>query len=127
VVAWIAIAVAAVGVFSTWTKDGPTTLSGIEGPNDGWLVLILAALALVWSRPLARGSWIGIIGVLGASLVMCWTALEDWLDRRDVFGASLGHGLVLVLAASATLAGLAVWTAVHRLRTQSPAADEART
>jgi hypothetical protein len=127
VAARIAIAAVGVGVFSTWTNDGPVTLNGVEGPNDGWLVLILAALALGWTGSMSRGSWVGIAGVLGASLVMCWTAMEDWLDRRDVFGASVGHGLVLVLAASATLAGLAVWTVVRRLGTPREASGEALT
>jgi hypothetical protein len=106
----------AVGVFSTWTTDGPVTLNGVEGPNNGWLVVILAAFALAWTGSMTRGSWLGIMGVLGASLVMIWTAVENWLDGRDVFGASAGHGLVLVVAASAVLAGLAIRAAVLRVR-----------
>jgi hypothetical protein len=127
VAAWIAIAVVTLGVFSTWTTDGPVTLNGIEGPNNGWLVVILAAFALAWTGAMTRGSWLGIVGVLGASLVMVWTAVENWLDGRDVVGASAGHGLVLVVAASAALAGLAIRAAVLRVRapaeaTRQPAA-----
>ena len=42
VVVWVAIAILVVGVFSTWTVAGPVTLNGTEGPNNGWLVVILA-------------------------------------------------------------------------------------
>ena len=107
-VAWVAIAAAAIGVFLTWTSDGPVSLDGTQGPNNGWLVLIVAAFALGWARSMARGSWIGVIGVLGASVVMGWTAIENWLDSRDVFGATASFGLLLVVAASVALAGAAV-------------------
>ena len=92
----------------TWTSDGPVDLDGTQGPNNGWLVLIVAAFALGWTRSMARGSWIGVIGVLGASIVMGWTAIENWLDSRDVFGATASLGLLLVAAASVALAGAAV-------------------
>jgi hypothetical protein len=121
IVALAAIAGAVVGVFVTWTSDGPVDLDGVQGPNTGWLVLILTALALVWTPSMTRGSWVGILGVLGASVVMGWTALENWLDNRDVFGASASLGLVLVLAASVALAAVAVASAarlVRRRRTQ---------
>jgi uncharacterized membrane protein YhhN len=95
-------------VFLTWTTDGPVTLNATQGPNSGWLVLIVAAFALAWTPSMARGSWTGVIGVLGASLVMSWTAIENWLDSRDVFGASASYGLLLVVAASVALAGAAV-------------------
>ena len=102
-VTWVALAAVVVGVFSTWTKDGFITLNGIQGPNDGWLVVILVVPALLWSRMTERGSWVGVIGLLGASLVMCWTAIEDWQDGRDL-GASVGWGLLLVVVASLVLA-----------------------
>ena len=67
---------------------GPVRLDGTEGPNNGWLVLIVAALALGWVRSMARGSWIGVLGVLGAGIVIGWTAIENWLDNRQVLDAS---------------------------------------
>ena len=105
------------GAFLTWTSDGPVRLNGIQGPNNGWLVLILAALALGWSR---SRSWIGVVGVLGAALLIGWTALENWLDSRDVFDSSARLGLVLVTGASIALAGAAGVRAVElvRLRTR---------
>ena len=81
-----------IGVFSTWTTDEPVTLNGTQGPNNGWLAVIVAAFALGWTRPLARGSWIGIAGVLGAAAVVAWTAIENWLDNRAVLGATASYG-----------------------------------
>ena len=92
----------------TWTKDGSVHLDGTQGPNNGWLVLIVAAFALGWTRSMSTGSWVGVIGVLGASVVMGSTAIQSWLDSRDVVGATASYGLVLVVAASVALAGAAV-------------------
>ena len=83
-------------------------LDGTQGPNNGWLVLIVALLALAWIRPMARGSWTGVIGVLGASVVRAWTAIENWLDNRAVLDATASFGLILVVAASVALAAAAV-------------------
>jgi phosphatidylserine/phosphatidylglycerophosphate/cardiolipin synthase-like enzyme len=110
----IAIAVVVIGVFLTWTTDEPVTLNGTQGPNNGWLAVIVAGFALGWTWPLRRSSWIGIAGVLGAAVVIAWTALENWLDNRDVLGASAAYGLVLVVVASVVLAGTAVATVVQR-------------
>ena len=93
------------------------TLDGTQGPNNGWLVLIVAAFALAWTRSMARGSWTGLIGVLGASVVIGWTAVQNWLDSRDVFDAAASFGLLLVVAASFALGGAAVAGAVmHHAR-----------
>jgi hypothetical protein len=98
--------VAAAGVLVPWTRDGAVRLDGLEGPNNGWLVLILALLALGWAGPMSRGSWVGVAGVGGAGVLMGWTALESWLDARPAAGPA--WGLFLVVAASAALAGAAV-------------------
>ena len=118
-VAWIAIAGILVGVFSTWTTTGATTLNGIQGPNDGWLVVIVSCFAIVWLRVMERRSWtgaIGVLGVLGVAIVVCWTAIEDWHDNRDVFDASAGHGLWLVVAGGVVLAAVAVLRGIGLLR-----------
>jgi hypothetical protein len=112
----VAIAAVLVGVFSTWTTVGPVTLNGTQGPNNGWLVVVLTAPALAWARMMERSSWIGVVGVLGASIVMCWTAIENWADNRDVLDASVGHGLVLVVGASVILAAVAVLRGVELAR-----------
>jgi cardiolipin synthase len=107
-VAAIGIAVAAVGVFGTWTSVGPVSLNGVQGPNDGWLVLIALVFALACLRSLGRGSWFGVAAMAGASLVIAWVAVEDWLENRAVLDAEVGYGLVLVLVASVALAASAV-------------------
>ena len=122
-VSWIAVGAALVGVFSTWAKIGPTTLNGTQGPNDGWLVVIVSGFAIVGSRVMERNSWtaaIGALGVLGAALVICWTAIEDWHDNREVFEASAGHGLWLVVVAGVVLAVVAVLRGVELLRVLLP-------
>ena len=111
-----AIAAAVIGVFSTWTDDGPVTLNGTQGPNNGWLVLIVAAFALGWTRSMARGSWVGVVGILGCSVVMGWTAVDNWVESRDVLGASASYGLILVVAASVALGGVAVVRGVELTR-----------
>jgi hypothetical protein len=100
------------GTFLTWTSDGPVHLDGIDGPNNGWLVVIVSAFAIGWTRAMARGSWFGVAGVLGSAGVIAWTAAATWLDSRAVFGATASFGLFLVLAASVALAASAVLHAV---------------
>ncbi len=112
----IAVAVAVLGAFMTWTSAGPVRLGGAESPNDGWLVVILGVLALGWVRLMNRGSWIGVAGVLGTSIAMLWTAVEDWLGSRAVLGASAGVGLVLVVVAALVLAASAVIRGVDLIR-----------
>jgi hypothetical protein len=125
VVALIAIAVAVVGVFCTWTNDGPVSLNGTQGPHDGWLVVIVAVPALLSARSLARGTWIGVIGVLGSAAVMGWTALASWRDSPDVLGASVGYGLLLVLGASLALAAAGVARGLELLRVRDRPAHDA--
>lgn len=117
---WVALALAAAGVFLTWTSDGPVRLTGTEGPDNGWLVLIVAAFAVGWTRAMNAGSWLGVVGVLGASIVMAWTAIENWLDSRDVFAATASYGLLLVVASSVVLAAAA---ATHALQLAQRARD----
>ena len=114
--AWAAVAATAIGVFLPWTSDGQVRLDGVHGPNNGWLVLITAAFALGWIRAMARGSWVGVAGVLGAAAVIAWTALENWIDSSRVLGASPGYGLLIVIAASAVLACAAATRGVIRSR-----------
>jgi len=115
-VAAIAVAAAVAGVFLTWTSAPSASLDGTQGPNNGWLVVIVGLVTLGFVRPLARGSLVGVVGVLGGSIVMFWTAVENWLDNRHVLGGTAGFGLVVVVAASAVLAATAVVTAVGRAR-----------
>jgi hypothetical protein len=94
---------AVVGVFLPWTNDGSVRLDGTHGPNNGWLVVLVARLALAWVRPLVRGSWVGVAGVLGAAVVIGWTAVENWLGGQRVFEGTVGFGLLVVIAAGIVL------------------------
>jgi hypothetical protein len=116
VVVWVAIAVAVLGVFCTWTSADSITLNGTQGPNNGWLVVIVAAFALVWTRSMLRGSWVGILGVLGSAVVIVWTALENWLDNRDVLDATARYGLVLTVAGGVALACASLVSGVRAVR-----------
>jgi cardiolipin synthase A/B len=109
----VAIAAAVVGVFLTWLTDGPVTLNGTQGPNNGWLVVLVALPTIGWARMMVRGSWVGVVGVLGASLVFAWTAVESWRDGHDAWGAYVSYGLLLVLAAGLVLGTAAVVRAVE--------------
>jgi cardiolipin synthase A/B len=112
----IAIVAVVVGVFCTWLAEGPLTLNGIEGPNNGWLCVLLAGPAFLWARQMQRGSWIGVVGVLGCALVIGWTAAENWVDGRRVLDAGASYGLLLVLLGSAGMAAAAVVRGVSLVR-----------
>jgi len=119
VVSAIALLVVVVGVFCTWTTVGPVTLNGTEGPNNGWLVVLLAVISLGWSRLMRRDTWtgaIGAVGVLLAAVVICWTVIENWLDSRDVLDASVAYGLLLVLAGGVALGAAAVLRGIELVR-----------
>jgi len=107
---------AIVGVFGTWRNAGVVSLDGFEGPHNGWLVIMFALIALAGVRSLSRGGLLGIVLVLGCAAVMLFTAVENVVDDGDVLGGSSGWGVWLTIAASAVLAGVAVYAAVERVR-----------
>ena len=117
--AWIcraAIVLAIVGVFGTWRSAGPVSLNGVEGPHNGWLVIIFGLIALAGVGALSRGSWLGIVTVLGCGAVMIFTAVENVVDDNAVIGGRSGWGVWLTIAASAVLAGAALLGVAQRLR-----------
>ena len=119
-VCWAATVLAIVGVFGTWRNAGAVSLDGFEGPHNGWLVIIFALIALAGVGALARGSWLGIVTVLGSAAVMIF----DGRPRRRrtttrSIGGSSGWGVWLTIAASAVLAGCAAVAAVRRVRPTS--------
>ena len=116
---WIcgaAIVLAIAGVFGTWRVAGAVSLDGFEGPHNGWLVIIFGLIALAGVGALARGSWFGIVTVLGAAAVMISAAVENVVDDGSVLGGHSGWGLWLTVAASVVLASAAVHAAVRRIR-----------
>jgi cardiolipin synthase len=117
----VAIAAVVVGVFCTWLADGPLTLNAIEGPNNGWLCVLLAGPALLWARQMEHGSLVGVFGVLVSALVIVWTAAENWRDGRRVLEAEVSYGLLLTLVAGVVLAAAAVVRGVSLVR-EPPAA-----
>jgi len=115
-----------VGVFCTWLVAGGLTLNGIEGPNNGWLCVLLAGPVALWARMMERGSWVGVVGVLAGALVIGGTAAQGWLDARRVLDAHVSYGLLLVLAACATLVGAALFRGVSLLRDPAGRVHHAR-
>lgn len=125
-VAWIcraAIVLAIIGVFGTWRNTGTASLDGVGGPHNGWLVIIFGLIALAGVGALSRGSWLGIVTVLGAAAVMISTPVEDVVHDNAVIGGSSGWGVWLTVAASAVLAAAALFAAVRPLRPGAPAAE----
>jgi hypothetical protein len=115
-----------VGAFGPWANVFGVPINGLDAPNDGWVVVALALVALVCivaehrMRALAVGTI--VVGVIGAGVTL--------YDRRrfafattDVgdLGAvvTIGWGLDLALAASVSLALYGLVAA-----TRSPAARE---
>jgi len=118
-VAWVcraAIVLAIVGVFGTWRNAGAVSLSGVDGPHDGWLVVIFGLIALAGVGALARGSWLGIVTVFGSAAVMIFTAVDNIVKDDSVLGGSSGWGVWLTVVAAVVLAAVAVLAAVRRLR-----------
>jgi len=109
-----AIVLAIVGVFGTWRSASPVSLDGVEGPQNGWLVIVFGLIALAGVGAAARGSWIGILLVFGCGAVMTYGAATSLADDGAMLGGSSGWWLTLV--ASAGLAALALAAAVERLR-----------
>lgn len=123
VFAGAAVLMMAVGAIGPWAK-GPlgSSLSGIDGSNDGWVVLAVTLAAAVsaaahWRAP-RRGT--------GAVLLLC-AAVNGYLtynDRQSVQelvtsdGAvglvSVGWGLSLALAGAVLLALAGVALIIHR-------------
>jgi hypothetical protein len=112
----IAIAAAIIGAFGTWRNTDAGSLDGLQGPHNGWLVVVFALIALSAVPAMSRGSWPALVAVLGSTVVMIFTAVENVVDDGSVLGGSSGWGVWLTLAASTLLAGAAVATVVERLR-----------
>ena len=110
------IVLAIAGVFGTWRSSGEVSLDGLQGPHNGWLVVIFGVIALAGVGATARGAWVGIVLVIGCGAVMAFTAIENIVDDEAVVGGSSGWGVWVTVLASVALTGAAVLAAVRRLR-----------
>lgn len=122
-VAWgcrAAAVLAIIGVFGTWRTAGPVSLNGFEGPHNGWLVIIFALISLAGAAATARGSWLGIVLVVGCAAVMASAGIRNIVEDEAVLGGRSGWGVWLTVVASVALAGVAVAAAVRRLRPSAP-------
>lgn len=113
---------AVVGVFGTWRSSGAVSLDGFQGPNNGWLVIVFGLIALAGVGAAARGSWIGIVLVVGCSAAMTYGAVRSLVDDGSVIGGSSGWGIWLTMVASVALPVCAVLGAVQRYRPAARAA-----
>ena len=93
-----AILLAIVGVFGTWRTAGPVSLNGLEGPHNGWMVIIFALISLAGVGAPSRGSWLGIVTVLGCAAAMIFARSRTLLDDNAVLGGSSGWGVWLTIA-----------------------------
>ena len=109
-----AILLAVIGVFGTWRSAGPVSLDGFQGPHNGWLVIVFGLIALLGIGAAARGSWIGVVLVCGCGAAMTYGAWTSLNDDGSTIGGSSGWGVWLTIVASAALAVLALFAAVHR-------------
>jgi hypothetical protein len=120
-----AIGLAIVGVFGTWRSSGPVSLNGVEGPHNGWLVIVFGLIALAGAGSLSRGGRLGTVTVLGAACVMVYAAVANVVDDNAALGGRTGWGVWLTIAASVILGGIAVLAAAARIRGSTRAGSTA--
>jgi hypothetical protein len=114
--AWISIGALAVGSLAPWAK-GPfgSSLSGLDGSNDGWSVLGAAVIAAIVLARIQIAPGRRVIGRVFLLLVMAgFSGLIAFVDRGNVSDKKLlevgwGLNLTLVAAISLGLAAIAVY------------------
>ena len=113
-------ALMAIGAFGPWVKALGQSVGGTDGSNDGWLVVIaaLAGGGLFYATRGTRGAgvWALVAGIGGLAVTIYdRNNVQNAIDKGGALTqalASIGWGLNLALAASASMAvaGL-VWAA----------------
>jgi len=100
-----------VGVFSTWAAGSGITLNGVEGPHNGWVVILATLVIACVAVPLARGSWLAIVaaGLVAARVVATVVGTDSPPDLGRSWGwwVTLAGALVLVASCG--------WSIVHRV------------
>jgi hypothetical protein len=101
-----------IGAFGPWLKIFGLSVSGTDGSNDGWFVVVAGLLGSLLFY-LARERMAGALWPVVAGLVGVFTTLHDRqhfrhaIDQGGIFGQELikiGWGLYLALFASASMA-----------------------
>jgi hypothetical protein len=107
-VACFALALGAVG---PWVKAGQVTASGVDG--DGLYTLLFAIMAAFvfwrWSQFPQSEVLIGIMIIGAASLALGAYNAYDLRHALDAGLVEIAWGLILTIAASVVLIGLAAW------------------
>ena len=103
----------ALGAMGPWAKFGEVTSSGVDG--DGIYTLLLALMAAFvlwrWSDTRQQEILYGAMIIGGLSLVLAAFNAYDLRRALDLPGVDIAWGLVLTIAASAALIGVAAWLA----------------
>jgi hypothetical protein len=111
-------ALAIVGAFGPWVKALGISVGGIDGSNDGWLVVAAAAtggLLFHLGRGRSGGGWALVGGVVGAGVTLYDRShLQHAINKAGALGQALvqvGWGLNLALVASISMAigGAVAW------------------
>lgn len=104
----LAVLAGIVGVLGPWRNVGAVSLDGLQGPHDGWLVIVALLLALAGVGSLARTGL-----TLVAAAAALYFVVDNLLDDRAAVGGSSGWGIWLTLLAALALGVLAVLAAVR--------------
>lgn len=103
----------ALGAMGPWAKIGHTTASGVDG--DGLYTLLLAIMAGFvlwrWSDTRQQEVLYGTMIIGAVSLVLAAFNAYDLRRALDLPGVDIGWGLILTIAASVALIGVAAWLA----------------
>lgn len=94
----------ALGSVGAWATAGPFSVTGTTGSGDGWITLAIA-VALGVLVAVRRLPWLALPGAMVAGGIGIGDAIR-LLDAEESewFSVSVGWGLVLVIAASVSLA-----------------------
>ncbi|MFW2336591.1 phospholipase D-like domain-containing protein [Ilumatobacter sp.] len=104
-------ALAVVGVFTRWTSGDGVTLNGIQGPHNGWIVIVYLVVGVAVARAVGRGSRTAALTAVLVAVVVIVTVLTT--SSVPGFGTAWGYwltflgGVVVVVAAGTAFAARA--------------------
>ena len=103
--AWIAAFLLALGALGTWASAPDSSVSGVDGAHDGWIVAAVAVAAGALIFRVRRRRECGLV-MLAASVLSLGVSVYDRTHLERVIGGPLvraGWGLNLDLLASGAL------------------------